>query len=446
MIESISPIDGRYSNQVSKLSVFFSESALIKYRVFVEIEYFIALVKYSKIQTLKGFSSEKILALQRLCTSFDAVSAKEIKDIETVTNHDVKSVEYWLKEQFEKMSLGAYKEYIHFGLTSQDINNTAIPLMLKDALEKVYLPKLGVFTDMLFQRIQEWKDVPMLAHTHGQPASPTHMGKEYDVFLSRLNTQINSLKLCTFSAKFGGASGNMNAHKISHPEVDWDDFAVQFVEGLGLKRSFPTTQIDHYDGLSTIMHYLIRINNILKDLCIDSWLYISMGYFRQVPKRNEVGSSAMPHKVNPIDFENAEGNIGISNALWTYMSDKLPVSRLQRDLTDSTILRNLGVPLAHALISVNSLLKGMKKLMLNRKKLNEDLSQNWSVVAEAIQTILKRESYPSPYEALKEFTRGKENLSKEDIATFIRQLNIDERIKEELLKITPHNYTGIKIN
>lgn len=442
MINAISPVDGRYAHKIADLSEYFSEKALMKYRVLVEIEYFIALVNLDKMELLRDFPRSKFSSLRKLYESFDSESALEIGRIESKTNHDVKAVEYWIKDRFEAISLESYKEYIHFGLTSQDINNVAIPLMLKDALKEVYLIKLKELTQTLSEHISKWGDVPMLAHTHGQPASPTKLGKEYRVFLARIERQRNDLERLRFHAKFGGASGNFNAHMVSHPEIDWNEFAIQFLKNFDLERSFPTTQIDHYDGLSAVMHNLIRINNVLKDLCIDTWLYISMGYFRQKKREHEVGSSAMPHKVNPIDFENAEGNIGISNALWNHISDTLPVSRLQRDLTDSTVLRNLGVPLAHAVISILSMVKGLNKLVVNRDKIDRDLSENWSVLAEAIQTILKREAYPKPYEALKDLTRGKAYVSKEMMHEFIQNLNVREDLKRELLKLTPQNYTG----
>jgi adenylosuccinate lyase len=441
-LTAISPIDGRYRNKVNGLANYFSEFALIKYRVKVEIEYFIALCEIPLPQ-LKDFDPNLFQHLRHIYQDFTEIDAQKIKDIEKITNHDVKAVEYFIKEKFDLLSLERYKEFIHFGLTSQDINNTSVPLSLKDGLEKELLPNLYVLIEHLDEKAIEWKNIPMLAHTHGQPASPTKLGKEVMVFVERLNKQLTLLKSIPFSAKFGGATGNMNAHFVTYPEIDWVKFANNFVENkLGLSRSQFTTQIEHYDNLAAIFDALKRINNIILDLDRDFWTYISMEYFKQKIKKGEVGSSAMPHKVNPIDFENSEGNIGIANALYEHLAAKLPVSRLQRDLTDSTVLRNIGVPIAHTLIAIKSTLKGLDKLLLNENKLKEDLDNNWAVVAEAIQNILRREGYPNPYETLKDLTRTNTQITAESIAKFIDNLNVNDEIKKELKAITPHNYTG----
>ncbi|MEO7174656.1 MAG: adenylosuccinate lyase [Saprospiraceae bacterium] len=443
MIENISPIDGRYSKQTEVLQNYFSEFALIKYRVFVEYQYFIALLD-ENIAPLDGFDREEIPAIQQLAVSFNRQNALEIKEIEKTTNHDVKAVEYFIKSQFDKQGWAEWKEMIHFGLTSQDINNTAIPLSIKDALHKVILPNLDSLLVQLNNQAQEWKMIPMLARTHGQPASPTRLGKEWMVFIERIENQISQLRSIPIHAKFGGASGNMNAHAVTFPDHEWLKFAENFVtEHLGLTRSFYTTQIEHYDQLAAMCQCIGRINTILIDFCRDIWQYISIEYFKQKTVAGEIGSSAMPHKVNPIDFENAEGNLGIANALFHHLAEKLPISRLQRDLTDSTVLRNIGVPFAHSLIAYNSVMKGLSKVILNQTAVDKDLDANWMVVAEGIQSILRREGYPQPYEALKELTRGKANIGQEDLVRFIDQLEIKDNIKEELKKITPFNYTGL---
>lgn len=443
MIENISPIDGRYSKQTEVLQNYFSEFALIKYRVFVEYQYFIALLD-ENIAPLAGFDREEIPAIQQLAISFSIEDAEEIKEIEKTTNHDVKAVEYFIKSKFDKQGWAEWKEMIHFGLTSQDINNTAIPLSIKDALHNVILPKLDSLLVQLNTQAQVWKMIPMLARTHGQPASPTRLGKEWMVFVERIENQISQLRNIPIHAKFGGASGNMNAHAVTFPDHQWLKFAEHFVkEHLGLTRSFYTTQIEHYDQLAAMCQCIGRINTILIDLCRDIWQYISIEYFKQKTIAGEIGSSAMPHKVNPIDFENAEGNLGIANALFHHLAEKLPISRLQRDLTDSTVLRNIGVPFAHSLIAYNSIMKGLSKIILNQAALDKDLDANWMVVAEGIQSILRREGYPQPYEALKELTRGKANIGQEDLVRFIDQLEIDDKIKDELRKITPFNYTGL---
>jgi len=442
-LNAISPIDGRYHSKVKSLSAYFSEASLIKYRIRVEIEYFIALCNIPLPQ-LKAFNNNNFKALRDIYLSFSLKDAQKIKDIEKVTNHDVKAVEYFIKEQFDNLGLEKYKEFIHFGLTSQDINNTAIPLSIKEAVNKVYLPQFNELFDVLVTLCNKWRDIPMLAKTHGQPASPTRLGKEFNVFVVRLQEQLKLLNQIPFAAKFGGATGNFNAHKVAYPKIDWKKFGKNFVEEvLGLHYSFPTTQIEHYDHLAALFDGLKRINNIILDLDRDIWMYISMGYFKQKIKAGEVGSSAMPHKVNPIDFENSEGNIGVANALFEHLSAKLPVSRLQRDLTDSTVLRNVGVPLAHTLISFNSTLKGLNKLIINKAAIDRDLEANWAVVAEAIQTILRREGYPNPYEALKNLTRTNKTITKNSIAKFIAELRISAKIKKELLAINPFNYTGI---
>jgi adenylosuccinate lyase len=444
MLEAISPIDGRYARQTQDLSSYFSEFALIKYRVFVEIQYFIALCNHPLPQ-LSDFENEKIEALDHIFENFSLKDAEQIKEIEKITNHDVKAVEYFLREKFDALGLSQYKEFIHFGLTSQDVNNTAIPLSIKHALEKTYIPQTEKLKNALIDLAQNWRDIPMLAHTHGQPASPTTLGKEMKVYVERLDNQLVTLKNISHKAKFGGATGNFNAHVAAYPQIDWRAFGDDFVkEYLGLERLQNTTQIEHYDGMAAIFHNLSRINTILLDFCRDIWTYVSMEYFKQKTKAGEVGSSAMPHKVNPIDFENAEGNLGLANALFYHLAEKLPVSRLQRDLTDSTVLRNVGVPFAHSIIAIKSILRGLEKLLLNEQKLYDDLDKNWAVVAEAIQTILRRENYPNPYDALKELTRGKTGISKKDMLEFVETLEINEDVKEELRLLSPHNYIGLK--
>ncbi len=440
---SISPVDGRYRAQTEQLADYFSEFALIRYRVRVEIEYFIALCEIPLPQ-LSGVDPSLFPAMRKNYQEFTLKEASERKATEKMTNHDVKAVEYFIKEKFKKMGLEHYIEFIHFGLTSQDINNSAIPLSLMEGIRDLYMPLLDNLINFLEKMGKEWAKVPMLARTHGQPASPTRLGKEVGVFVARLAEQRSQLAALSYPAKFGGATGNMNAHYVAYPSIDWNSFASHFVEDiLGLKRSYPTTQVEHYDNLATLFDNLKRINTILIDLCRDFWTYISMEYFRQKVKAGEVGSSAMPHKVNPIDFENAEGNLGVANAFYEHLSAKLPLSRLQRDLTDSTVLRNVGVPLAHSLLALKSLLKGLDKLILNTPAIEADLEANWAVVAEAIQTILRRESYPNPYETLKELTRGNEHITAACIADFIETLDISEEVKKELRAITPHNYTGI---
>ncbi len=442
-LNAVSPIDGRYRSKTISLSPYFSEEALIKYRVLVEIEYFIALCK-ANIPQLSGVDKTLFGELQRIYINFSSEDAQKIKDTEKVTNHDVKAVEYFIKDKFEALNLSQYKEFIHFGLTSQDINNTAIPLSTKEAFEKVYLPSLITVIAKLKELAMEWKDVPMLARTHGQPASPTRLGKEILVFVERLEEQMRLLFNIPFAAKFGGATGNYNAHHVAYPNVDWKKFGTQFVEeGLGLHHSFPTTQIEHYDHFAAFFDALKRINTIIIDLDRDIWTYVSMDYFKQKIKAGEIGSSAMPHKVNPIDFENSEGNLGIANAIFEHLSAKLPVSRLQRDLTDSTVLRNIGVPIGHTLIAFEATLKGLNKLLLNEDKFAEDLEKNWAVVAEAIQTILRREGYPNPYEALKGLTRTNAAITKASIHEFIGTLDVSDAIKGELLAISPSNYLGI---
>jgi adenylosuccinate lyase len=442
-LNAISPVDGRYRGKTKNLSPFFSEEALIRYRVRVEIEYFIALCELPLPQ-LKSFNPSLFEELRSIYQHFTADDALEIKDIEKTTNHDVKAVEYFIKKEFDKLDLQEYKEFIHFGLTSQDINNTAIPLSVKEALEKVYLPELDNLLDTLKGLAEEFKEVPLLARTHGQPASPTRLGKEIEVFINRIEHQRKSLLTIPNAAKFGGATGNFNAHHVAYPETDWKDFGTQFVENsLGLHHSFPTTQIEHYDYFAALCDNMKRINTIIIDLDRDFWTYISMDYFKQKILAGEVGSSAMPHKVNPIDFENSEGNLGIANALFQYFSGKLPISRLQRDLTDSTVLRNIGTPFGHSLIGFQSTIKGLNKLLLNQEKIEADLSSNWAVAAEAIQTILRREGYPNPYEALKGLTRTNDGITQDSLHTFIDELEIDTKLKVELKKITPFNYTGI---
>jgi adenylosuccinate lyase len=442
MLTAISPIDGRYAAKVKALNDYFSEYALIRYRLFIEVQYFMALCELPLPQ-LKEVSQEQLDNLIRISNRFGLSDAERIKKIESTTNHDVKAVEYFLKEQFDQIGLERFKEFVHFGLTSQDINNTATPLMLKHALENVFLPALQELRDHLFRLSEDWKNISMLARTHGQPASPTTLGKELRVYVERLDVQREQLIAIPFKAKFGGATGNMNAHYVAYPEIDWKDFAHRFVgEYLSMERSFPTTQIEHYDNLAAIFQAMKRINTILIDLARDIWTYISMDYFKQKVVQGEVGSSAMPHKVNPIDFENGEGNLGIANALLTHLADKLPISRLQRDLTDSTVLRNIGVPVAHTLIAFQAINKGLGKLLLNRAKIDQDLDDNWAVVAEAIQNILRREGFDQPYEALKSLTRGKERITREDIHKFIDELGISPAVKKEMKNITPHNYTG----
>lgn len=442
-LTAISPIDGRYRDKVRDLADYFSEYALIRYRIKSEVEYFIALCEIP-LQQLSGFDPDRYFDLRALYTDFVVADAARVKEIESVTNHDVKAVEYYLKEKFLPLGLRQFSEFIHFGLTSQDINNTAIPLSLKEFTEDIFMPLLYDVRNTIEQMAELWDDIPMLARTHGQPASPTRLGKEFRVFSERLNAQIIQLIAVPWSAKFGGATGNFNAHFVAYPDTDWNEFGNYFVNDiLGLNRSFPTTQIDHYDNLAALFDVLRRINIILTDMSRDIWLYISMDYFKQKIREGEVGSSAMPHKVNPIDFENAEGNLGIANALFGFLSEKLPVSRLQRDLTDSTVLRNIGVPLAHSVIAFRSFIRGMGKLIVNQEKIESDLNNNWAVVAEAIQTILRREGYPKPYEALKELTRGNAGIDRETIYEFIQGLDIDASLKEELGAITPFNFTGI---
>lgn len=443
-LSAISPIDGRYRNQTQSLAPYFSEFGLIKYRVQVEIEYLLFLAEKKVYQLPKHIKAAKLRAIY---LQFDEAAAQQIKAIERVTNHDVKAVEYYIKAQLDALGAEACKEWVHFGLTSQDINNTAIPLLWKEALEFVFLPSLENVALLLKQQAQSWNTIPMLARTHGQSASPTNLGKEWFVFVERLRGQITLLSQVPYAAKFGGATGNFNAHHVAFPHIDWIKFGNEFVtKKLGLERMQFTTQIEHYDHVSAQFDALKRINTILIDFCRDVWTYISMDYFKQKVKAGEVGSSAMPHKVNPIDFENAEGNFGIANALYEHFSAKLPISRLQRDLTDSTVLRNIGVPLAHAFIGLNSLTKGLNKLVLNDIKIKNDLEANWAVVAEAIQTVLRREQYPQPYEALKALTRGKNGITKESMHAFIDSLAVKASVKKELKKITPHNYTGVQAN
>ena len=442
-LNAISPIDGRYQNKVSQLSEYFSEHGLIKNRVLVEVEYFISLCEIPLPQ-LKEFDKSYFNKLRCIYENFSFEDSIAIKEIEKTTNHDVKAVEYFLKDKFEMLNLSKYKEFIHFGLTSQDINNTAIPLSLKEAIENSHIADLKQLTDKLKDLNNQWKDIPMLARTHGQAASPTKLGKEIEVFTIRIQAQVELLKSIPNSTKFGGATGNFNAHHLAYPNIDWKGFAKSFTEKrLGLNYSFPTTQVEHYDNMAAIFDNLSRINTILIDLNRDFWTYISMDYFKQLIKKGEIGSSAMPHKVNPIDFENSEGNLGIANAIFNHLSNKLPVSRLQRDLTDSTVLRNIGVPIAHSIIAFKSTLKGLNKLILNKEKLNSDLEDNWAVIAEAIQTILRRDNYPNPYEALKNLTRTNEKINKRSISDFIETLEVSESIKNELRGLTPQNYTGI---
>lgn len=443
-LTALSPVDGRYRGKTEKLADYFSEYALIKYRVRVEIEYFIMLCQLPLPQ-LKSFDKNLFPSLRDIYQNLTQEDAQSVKDIEKITNHDVKAVEYFIKRKFDEIGgLESFKEFVHFGLTSQDINNTSFPLMLKESIQNVYLPVITKLVDQLNAYAQEWKDISMLAKTHGQPASPTRLGKEVRVFAYRLESQLNSLKSLSYPAKFGGATGNLNAHHVAYPAYDWKSIADNFVsEHLGLKREEFTTQISNYDGLGEIFDALKRLNTIIIDLDRDFWQYISMNYFKQKIKEGEVGSSAMPHKVNPIDFENSEGNLGIANAIFEHLSQKLPISRLQRDLTDSTVLRNIGVPLGHTIIAIESTLKGLGKLLLHKETIQSDLNAQWAVVAEAVQTILRREAYPNPYEALKALTRTNEEVTEGSIHEFIRNLNVSDSVKEELMKITPSNYTGI---
>lgn len=443
-LTAVSPIDGRYRNKTERLADYFSEYALIRYRIRVEIEYFITLCELPLPQ-LASFNHDLFEQLRDIYRKFDESGAARVKEIEKTTNHDVKAVEYFIKEEFDKIGgLDEYKEFIHFGLTSQDINNTSVPLSIKEALEEVYYPQVEELIQQLKEYAEEWKDVPMLAKTHGQPASPTRLGKEIEVYVYRLSEQLESLRSCKFTAKFGGATGNFNAHHVAYPTYDWRAFGNLFVsEKLGLEREQWTTQISNYDHMGSIFDAIRRINTIIIDLDRDFWMYISMEYFKQKIKAGEVGSSAMPHKVNPIDYENSEGNLGVANAILQFLAQKLPVSRLQRDLTDSTVLRNVGVPLGYSVIAIQSTLKGLRKLILHEEKLREDLDDTWAVVAEAIQTILRREAYPHPYEALKALTRTNNKMTEETIHEFIQTLNVSDSVKAELMAITPHNYTGI---
>ncbi|MFL2567612.1 MAG: adenylosuccinate lyase [Flavobacteriales bacterium] len=442
-LNAIGPIDGRYNSKTKDLQNYFSEASLIKFRVKVEIEYFIALCNSSIIQ-LNHFPSEKFKELRKIYSNFNNDDAQRIKEIESITNHDVKAVEYFIKEEFKKLKLEEFNEFIHFGLTSQDINNTAVPYSIKKALEEIILPEISNLIKLIEKNANIWSDISMLARTHGQAASPTRMGKEMMVFVERLKNQLLLMNKIPHTAKFGGATGNFNAHHVAFPDINWVDFSNDFLKSsLELKRQQTTTQIEHYDNLAAKMNNLSRINTVLIDFSRDIWTYVSMDYFKQKINKNEVGSSAMPHKVNPIDFENAEGNLGIANSLFSFMADKLPISRLQRDLTDSTVLRNIGVPLAHTLIALKSLNKGIKKLVINKEKISSDLDENWAVVAEAIQTILRRENYPNPYESLKELTRLNSKITKETIGDFIDNLNVRDSIKKELKKINPSNYTGV---
>ena len=442
-LQAISPVDGRYRNTTQNLAKYFSESALIKYRVYVEIEYFIALCE-TGLTGLSHFDKTNYSKLRSISELFSDENAQEVKDTEKITNHDVKAVEYFIKKRFDDLGLGEFKEFIHFGLTSQDINNTAIPYTFKRSLEEEYYPNIQLLIVKLQELAAEWKDIPLLAHTHGQPASPTKLGKEFLVFAERLEIQLNNLKNIPHSAKFGGATGNFNAHHIAYPGINWVDFSNHFVNDiLTLSRAQHTTQIEHYDQFAAQCDALKRINTIIIDLDRDIWAYISKNYFKQKIKEGEVGSSAMPHKVNPIDFENAEGNAGLANALFEFFAAKLPISRLQRDLTDSTVLRNAGVPVAHTMIAISSTLKGLNKLLLNNEVIAADLENNWAVVAEAIQTVLRREAYPNPYEALKDLTRTNQKITAHTMAAFIDGLQIDEDLKQELKQITPFNYTGV---
>ena len=440
-INAISPIDGRYSSQTSNLQDFFSEKALIKYRLKIEIEYFIRLTEL-KIDGLKSWKKSNNKLLRKIYTDFDEKNALEIKEIEKTTNHDVKAVEYFLKNKFKSLRFEKFSEFVHFGLTSQDINNSAIPLSIKDYI-KSYKLLIQSLLKLIKQKSKEYKNISMLARTHGQPASPTRLGKEFKVFEVRINEQIKQLNNIPFSAKFGGATGNFNAHHLTFPKINWKKFAESFMKDLGLKLSFPTTQIEHYDNLASLFDSLKRINTILIDFNQDMWLYISMDYFKQKIKKGEIGSSAMPHKVNPIDFENSEGNLGLANSIFNHLSAKLPISRLQRDLTDSTVLRNIGVPIAHTIIGINSTIKGINKLLVNSEKINEDLENNWIVIAEGIQNILRKEGYPNPYELLKDLTRNNKKINQDTFTKFINSLDISEKLKKDLKKITPYNYTGI---
>lgn len=442
-LNSISPIDGRYFDKTKVLNKYFSEKALIFYRLKVEVEYFISLCKIG-IPQLKNFESKKFDELRKIYLKFSDDDAAEIKEIERVTNHDVKAVEYYIKQKFDALDLSEYKEFVHFGLTSQDINNTAIPLSVKDFIEEVYIPKLNNVLDAINVKSEELKDITIISRTHGQPASPTKLGKEFKVFWTRISNQLSTLKEIPNSAKFAGAVGNFNAHHVAYPNIDWKEFGQNFIENeLNLNYSFPTTQIEHYDSFAALCDNCRRINNILLDMCIDIWTYISHDYFKQKIIKGEVGSSAMPHKVNPIDFENSEGNIGLANSLFDFLSNKLPKSRLQRDLSDSTVLRNIGVPFGHSLISFESILKGLNKIYVNEDKINKDIEENWIVVSEAIQTILRREGYSNPYEIMKELTRNNQKINKKSLHRFIDDLKIDDTIKKELKQISPHNYTGI---
>ena len=442
-LDAISPIDGRYKDKVHSISKYFSEKALIYYRLKVEIEYFLFLCK-NRIGKLKPLNSKKTKILRNIYNDFSMKDAIEIKKIEKVTNHDVKAVEYFIKQKFEILGISDYKEFIHFGLTSQDINNSAIPLSIKDFINNIYIPKINKVITAIENKSEELKDITIIARTHGQPASPTKLGKEFKVFSTRINEQMKTLKRIPNSAKFAGAVGNFNAHKVAYPEIDWKEFGQNFIEKeLGLNYSFPTTQIEHYDSFAALCDNCRRINNILLDMCVDIWTYISHDYFKQKIIKDEVGSSAMPHKVNPIDFENSEGNLGLANSTFNFFSNKLTKSRLQRDLTDSTVLRNIGVPFGHTLISFESLLKGLKKIYVNEVKINKDIEDNWIVVSEAIQTILRREGYNNPYEIMKELTRNNEKIDKKSLHEFIDKLNVDTAIKNELKQISPYNYTGI---
>ena len=442
-LNSISPLDGRYFDKTKVLNKYFSEKALIFYRLKLEVEYFISLCKIG-IPKLENFESKKFDELKKIYLKFSDEDAAEIKEIERVTNHDVKAVEYYIKQKFDNLNLTEYKEFVHFGLTSQDINNTAIPLSVKDFVEEVYIPKLNNVLDAINEKCEELKDITIISRTHGQPASPTKLGKEFKVFWTRINNQLSSLKEIPNSAKFAGAVGNFNAHHVAYPNIDWKEFGQNFIENkLNLNYSFPTTQIEHYDSFAALCDNCRRINNILLDMCIDIWTYISYDYFKQKIIKGEVGSSAMPHKVNPIDFENSEGNIGLANSLFDFLSNKLPKSRLQRDLSDSTVLRNIGVPFGHSLISFESILKGLNKIYVNEDKINKDIEENWIVVSEAIQTILRREGYSNPYEIMKELTRNNQKIDKESLHRFIDDLKIDDTIKKELKQISPYNYTGI---
>ena len=440
-INAISPIDGRYSNQTSFLEEYFSEKALIRFRLEIEIEYFIKLTE-TDISQLKDWKKNYNAQLREIYTNFNDSDALKIKEIEKITNHDVKAVEYFLKEKFKLLGFENYSEFIHFGLTSQDINNTAVPLSLNKYF-KTYHKLIENLLNLIDKMAKDYSDISMLARTHGQPASPTRLGKEFEVFTSRIREQLNHLKNIPFSAKFGGATGNFNAHYVAYPKINWKKFAKSFVEKMGLKLSFPTTQIEHYDNLAALFDNMKRINSIIIDFNKDMWYYISIDYFKQKIVKGEIGSSAMPHKVNPIDFENSEGNLGLANSIFNHLSSKLPISRLQRDLTDSTVLRNIGVPIAHTVIAINSTIKGINKLLVNVNKISEDLENNWIVIAEGIQTILRREGYPNPYETLKELTRKNEVISKQNFIKFIDDLNVSEKIKKELKEITPYNYTGI---